>query len=459
MSDKADPVEQLGKELAADHTIDKATRPRHFDSIAAAMQADPPLKQGDTAEDAESGTRYEFDGEEFRAIDAEPESADSEPATEPDAPVVIGDFDSFDAVREFAESECVALVPGCLAVVNGALVRLNGKGDFVTVLSDIVAEYELPGLHNEAHEREMQEVERVVLGAAFESGSLLGDLRDLVLGLYKSQRVLWSGRSQAEQRDLAKQVEGQCKTILRKVARVVAEGETIAVQGKLEKYSHGGSAFDLKLSAASDEGSALELFRMVGHEVVIVSADSERFMNADEPVVDLDEPGLPLDEADELDEADDADEAEPVSDDDSDLAGDEADDERPADERGAEAASEHAESVKANDPEPGDYEARQNPDDDFEEASDEELAAQRDRGQGDKTAQADYIGPREPLDAVPGESWIDTSSDDERPKFKNPNGRWYLKPPRDEELEEWRASQAEADEADAEDAFPDSPEA
>ena len=459
MSDKADPVEQLGKELAADHTIDKATRPRHFDSIAAAMQADPPLKQGDTAEDAESGTRYEFDGEEFRAIDTDSESADSESAPEPAEPVVIGDFDSFDAVRDFAESECVPLVPGCLAVVNGALVRLNGKGDFVTVLSDLVAEYELPGLHNEAHEREMQEVERVVLGAAFESGSLLGDLRDLVLGLYKSQRVLWSGRSQAEQRDLAKQVEGQCKTILRKVARVVAEGETIAVQGKLEKYSHGGSAFDLKLSAASDEGSALELFRMVGHEVVIVSADSERFMNADEPVVDLDEPGLPLDEADELDEADDADEAEPVSDDDSDLAGDEADDERPADERGAEAASEHAESVKANDPEPGDYEARQNPDDDFEEASDEELAAQRDRGQGDKTAQADYIGPREPLDAVPGESWIDTSSDDERPKFKNPNGRWYLKPPRDEELEEWRASQAKADEADAEDAFPDSPEA
>lgn len=428
MKDKnEDPVDRLGKDLAADHTLEKAR---------AAGEPEP------TGAD-------------------EPEQPVE---VEDDEPQFLGDFDSYDAVREYASDAEVAIVTGDLAVVNGGLVRAtsNGKG-FEILVPSLVDMFAPDGLHSDAHEAEMRKLESIVAAAEFESGSLLDDVRELLLLLYKGQRVLWAGRSQSEQRDFGKQVEGQAKGIIRKIARVVAEGEQIAVAGKLERYTHSGT-FDLKLSAASDEETALQLFRMQGHDVVIMSADASRFLEAkSETETDEDEPELGF--ADPSPEPVEEDVAEDPPADDSDLAG--GDETADAVTR-AEAAGE--------DPGVGAYESRSNPDDepetdaevsarlapadDFEEATEEELAQQAGRAgkpEGDDVPAADYVGPKEPDDAVPGETWVDTSKSDGRPRHKHPNGKWYLSAPSEESLEEWRASQ-NAPPAEDDDGFPADPE-
>lgn len=408
--EKDDPVASLAKGLAADHTLAKAR--------------------------AEGGTATETENEADMS---------TEPAEEPDAPdrKVVGDFESFDEVRKWAADSGETIEPGDLAIVNGGLVRATRKG-FDIVLSSIVDEYELTGTHSDAHEAEMQKLARIVENAEFESGRLLDDVRDLLLMLYKGQRVLWSGRSQAEQRDFAKQVEAQSKGIIRKIARVVAEGEEISVAGKLERYSHSGS-FDLKITAASDEEAALQLFRMQGHDVVILSADSARFIeSSSEAETDPDEPDMFADpEEPEVEEE----QPEPPADD-SDLA--DGDDEPDA----------VTKATASNDDGVGEYESRSNPDDEpdaeFEEASEEELAQQEGRGEntaGDDAPKADYVGAKEPEDAVPGESWIKPGHNDDRPRYKNPNGKWYLTAPTAEALDEWRQSQA----SEASDGFPDDP--
>lgn len=390
---------------------------------------------------------------------------------------VIGAFDSFDAVRQFVEEDDVekelGLAPGDLAIVNEDLVRLMPSGAFASVIN-VVDEFGAPADHAEAFERSMTEIERIVLQCEFQSGSLLSTFVSTLVGIFKNRPKQWSQMSEGEQRDMKTKLENIGKDLIRRITRVVSEGEEISVAGKLESYTHKGS-FDLKISAGADENAALELFKMQGHDIIIKSADSKRFLDdTNDDDIDPDQAPLPFadgpdsfdddadsdeqdddevtdeqldsiaeevveEQAEEVDdtgedvavEGDNADiEADPV---DSDADGDEVEIlEDPLNVHIAEALEEDAGDA------PGEYEGRTNPDDDpspegapeFTEATDEELAAQKDRALGDTLPAADYVGPKEPEMAEVGESWINTSKDDARPKFKHPNGNWYLKPPK-----------------------------
>jgi hypothetical protein len=417
-------------------------------------------------------------------------------------PSFIGGFESFDEVRSFADGgdgEGMPLVDGDLCVVNDGLVRYEG-GAFKVVLSNIVDEYALPADHTERFAADLAELERIVLAADFESGPLLGSVRDVIIALFKGRPKGWSEMSKLEQRDLAKQIEGQAKTIIRKIVRVVAEGPEISVHGKLERYTHAGS-FDLKISAVSDEEAALQLFRMQGHEVIIRSADSERFVNGvDEVEGEDDQRPLPFADpeeereeyvapADDSDLAGDADEDEleegdevvaELSDEDVALVaidGDELEGDGsgealpPIEEEGAgteQLEEEPLEQYAGRSPEPSEEDPlavaaerdASPPASDFDEATDDELAAQRARASVAAAQRAaDYTGPKMPDEAIPGESWHNTA--DDRVKWKHPNGKWYVGEPDADAVAAWKRDNlppppaAPADD----EAFPDEPAA
>lgn len=433
MTDKTDPVDELARGIAADHTLEKARR-----------------APGDEA--------------------GEPAAAEPTAAREPS---FVGDFATYDEVRAFALEENHELTAGDLTVVNGTLARYRADGMFETVVDSLLDMFAPVADHTERFSRDLENIERVVLAAEFESGPLLGNFRDVVLAMFKGKPKAWTEMSQMEQRDLAKQVEGHCATLIRKVARVIAEGEEISVAGKLESFNCKGG-FDLKISAPGDADAVVELFKMVGHEVVIMSADSQRFLDNVAPAAEIaDEPPLPF--AD-LEPGEDVLERDPRPEDDSDLAGepDEEDEDGDSDE-------DEVEEVEADPAEegdgPGDYETRTNPDDepgeddvdeapaemvdpakaadDFSEATPEELAAQKSRQPAEEKPAADYVGPKEPTEAVPGESWQNTA--DDRIRWKHPNGKFYLSAPTEDAMTEWRnAEEAKAKAATGDD-FPDDP--
>jgi len=396
--------------------------------------------------------------------EAEPQEAQAD--GEEREPAFIGEFPTFDAVRDFAKDSEFELIAGDLTVVNGALVRVKPDLTFNTLLSDLLEEFAPPADHVAAFSRGLDDMERVVLEAKFESGGLLANLRDTIIELFKARPKVWSQMSQMEQRDTAKQIEAQAETLIRKIVRVVTEGETISVSGKLDRYTHAGT-FDLKISAASDEETALELFRMQGHDILIMSADAKRFLDAPEAKTDPDEPVLELvlaepeqgeepapynppdDDSDLADAAGDGDDFDPdaatgSADDNSDLgaaveavaqAEPEPD---PGTGAAAIAAMNAAAKDEADDDSPGEYESRSNPDDDpdgdeptpvvttagdFEEATAEELNAQEGRP---KRAPYDYVGPSSPSAPAFGESWLNTN--DVVVKYWH-GGGWYLNPP------------------------------
>ncbi len=144
----------------------------------------------------------------------------------------------------------------------------------------------------DAHERNMQHLEELAVNAEFESGTLVGDIRDFMLQLYKERAKNWSQSSASEQRDIVAMATVVAKKVIKKVARVVAEQDAASVHATLKGYN-AGDGFDIKLKANADEETAIELFRMQGHEVIIISAVARRF-EGQRKDADIEEDQAPL---------------------------------------------------------------------------------------------------------------------------------------------------------------------
>jgi hypothetical protein len=171
----------------------------------------------------------------------------------------------------------------------------------------------------------VEKLVKIAEDAKFESGTLLGDIRDTMLEQFKHQPKPWSNMSQIEQRDLGKVFENAARLFVRKTVLIVAEEDLVSVQGTLKGYSGKGGDFKATIEARGDEDTALELFKMDGHAVVIMSADATRFEGQRKDVeTQPDQPALgfsdgptgeqpPADDSDLVDAAEEPPEAEDVA--------------------------------------------------------------------------------------------------------------------------------------------------
>lgn len=131
--------------------------------------------------------------------------------------------------------------------------------------------------HISAFDKRVQRLTEIAIEAEFAGGSLVGDIRDTLLDLFKHRPKPWSQMSADEMRDTGKGLETIAKTLIRKIVLVVAEEDDVSVPATIKGYSVKGDTFQLKVEASGDEETAIELFRMDGHDVVILRADAKRF--------------------------------------------------------------------------------------------------------------------------------------------------------------------------------------
>lgn len=113
--------------------------------------------------------------------------------------------------------------------------------------------------------------------AEFESGTLVGDIRDLLIEDAKHRPKPWSQMNQRQQGDFVRAAEEVARKIIGKVVIVLAEQDDITVHATLKGYAADGGTFKLKLVARGDMEVAQQLYALDGHEVVLISADSKRF--------------------------------------------------------------------------------------------------------------------------------------------------------------------------------------
>lgn len=169
--------------------------------------------------------------------------------------------------------------------IEGAGAALDAGGDArdvaaATIGGAAAATAEATGSdedHVTQFERRVERLTEIALEAEFSGGSLVGDIRDALLDTFKHRPKPWSQMSQDEMRDMNKGLETIAKVLIRKIVLVVAEEDDVSVPATLKGYSVKGDTFQLKVEASGDEDVALELFRMDGHDVVILRADARRF--------------------------------------------------------------------------------------------------------------------------------------------------------------------------------------
>jgi hypothetical protein len=282
-----------------------------------------------------------------------------------------------------------------------------------------------PADHIEAFDNQMDRLETMAVEAEFESGTLVGDIRDLIVGIFKERPKPWSQMSQSQQRDVGKMAEAVAEKVIRKAVRVIAEQDDITVHAALKSYSS-GDGFDIKLKAASDEETALQLYRLQGHDVVLISADSNRFKGQKKPIdTQPDEPDLPFsDPRPEIPESDGtetdlADAAEGL---------DEVDEETAETEEIVQEEAETAENLGSEVEESVDYESRTNPDDDatapYVPTDDDgnEITLE----QEEAWSQVTHVTAKEPEFPDIGASWVKPAEGEVRYWHGQ---KWYLKPP------------------------------
>ncbi len=143
--------------------------------------------------------------------------------------------------------------------------------------------------------RKCERLVRIAEEAEFESGTALGDLIDLNLDLFKSRPKLWSAMSQDEQQTTVRTIKAASQKVLGKVVQVVAEEDSVSVHGELAgKFTVAGDTIKVEFAVKNaDMETLMQMHKMSGHRVVIISADDKRFSSARrEPTIDPDQPVL-----------------------------------------------------------------------------------------------------------------------------------------------------------------------
>lgn len=139
---------------------------------------------------------------------------------------------------------------------------------------------EAPGDDAESvFDRRLNRLTAIVEQAEFESGTALGDLTELVVELFKHRPKLWAAMDTNEQRDVIRHIEATCKKALAKVVLVVAQEESLTVEGTLlGKFTIDGEKVETRVKFDhADKDVVLDLYKMAGHRVVVISADDKRF--------------------------------------------------------------------------------------------------------------------------------------------------------------------------------------
>jgi len=146
-------------------------------------------------------------------------------------------------------------------------------------------------------DRRIERLNTIVEESRFEAGNAFGILRDTILDLFKHRPLQWQGMDNQAQRDTIRAIEEASKDIIGKLVLVIAQEDCPTIHATmLDKLAVNGEALEAKLKIDHvNAGVLLDVYKMAGQRVVVVSADDRRFMGArTTPQTDPDQPDLPI---------------------------------------------------------------------------------------------------------------------------------------------------------------------
>jgi len=129
-----------------------------------------------------------------------------------------------------------------------------------------------------------------------ELDTLMGDLRDVMLGRIRTTQKPWEKMTESEQTDLANGIDLAARDIVRRTVRLMARHQWPHVVANLSEIKIGGkNGIDIKMTAPNISLNRETLGDHLNTQVQIVMIDSDQFMAARGPVdIKPDQPDLDL---------------------------------------------------------------------------------------------------------------------------------------------------------------------
>ncbi|MBY0355684.1 MAG: hypothetical protein K2Q12_08160 [Rickettsiales bacterium] len=133
---------------------------------------------------------------------------------------------------------------------------------------------------------------------SLDSGTLFGDVRDVLLGHIKALPKPWPQMSQSEQEDAIERACSLSRDLIKRVVHIVASDGRHTIVANLDKVTiKDGIQAQVTLSKADPNRHIL--IDCTGQAVLIVLADATDFDGQkEEALADLDQPSLPIDTLD-----------------------------------------------------------------------------------------------------------------------------------------------------------------
>jgi hypothetical protein len=127
----------------------------------------------------------------------------------------------------------------------------------------------------------------------FESRTLVVDVRDLLLDVFKSRPKPWGQMNQEEQTDTAEGLEVFSQKLVQSVVELVASRGQHTITAQLEKFTGKSGEYQATLKMVGGPAIALDLAQLAGKAVLIVDADAAPFYGVARPAdIDRDLPDL-----------------------------------------------------------------------------------------------------------------------------------------------------------------------
>lgn len=138
--------------------------------------------------------------------------------------------------------------------------------------------------------------ENDVIGFDPELETLMGDVRDVMLGRIRTTQKPWEQMTEAEQTDLANGIDLAARDMVRRTVRLMARHEWPHVVASLSEIKIGGkNGIDIKMTCPNIALHRETLGDNVNTQVQIVMIDSDKFMGQRRPVdIKPDQPDLDL---------------------------------------------------------------------------------------------------------------------------------------------------------------------
>lgn len=133
-----------------------------------------------------------------------------------------------------------------------------------------------------------------------ELDTLMGDVRDVMLGRIRTTQKPWEQMTEAEQTDLANGIDLAARDMVRRTVRLLARHEWPHVVCVLSEIKIGGkNGIDIRMTAPNISQNRKTLGDHVNTMAQVVMVDSDQFMGQRRGVdIKPDQPDLPMEDGD-----------------------------------------------------------------------------------------------------------------------------------------------------------------